>query len=143
MGSALCYQAAVLTLCRCTASQQERPYISRPSRTQQLLNPKLAPKLKETKLADIISRHEGQGEDELRLTHVVLMTRYPRQHRDHIHAQHPSQAQTVSRRSLRIARGQQHHKDSQTMGDLAGDDDLMMMMSIDQNIVRPTDNHIR
>jgi hypothetical protein len=29
----------------CKASDQERPYTSRPSRTQQLLNPKLAPKL--------------------------------------------------------------------------------------------------
>ncbi|KAK6431799.1 hypothetical protein LTR95_012032 [Oleoguttula sp. CCFEE 5521] len=29
----------------CTASQQDRPYAARPSRTQQLLNPKLAPKL--------------------------------------------------------------------------------------------------
>ncbi|KAL1586781.1 hypothetical protein WHR41_04643 [Cladosporium halotolerans] len=32
----------------CTASQQDRPYISRPSRTQQLLNPKLAPKITNT-----------------------------------------------------------------------------------------------
>jgi hypothetical protein len=29
----------------CKAAAQERPYIARPSRTQQLLNPKLAPKL--------------------------------------------------------------------------------------------------
>ncbi|KAI2639994.1 zinc knuckle-domain-containing protein [Xylaria nigripes] len=29
----------------CKASAQERPYVARPSRTQQLLNPKLAPKL--------------------------------------------------------------------------------------------------
>jgi hypothetical protein len=29
----------------CTASQTDRPYISRPSRTQQLANPKLAPKI--------------------------------------------------------------------------------------------------
>ncbi|OQO05322.1 hypothetical protein B0A48_09090 [Cryoendolithus antarcticus] len=29
----------------CTASQQDRPYAARPSRTQQLLDPKLAPKL--------------------------------------------------------------------------------------------------
>ncbi|KAK5724435.1 hypothetical protein LTR15_004480 [Elasticomyces elasticus] len=28
----------------CTSAKQERPYVSRPSRTQQLLNPKLAPK---------------------------------------------------------------------------------------------------
>lgn len=31
----------------CTAKQQDRPYNSRPSRTQQLVNPKLAPKIKE------------------------------------------------------------------------------------------------
>nr|POE94286.1 hypothetical protein CFP56_16526 [Quercus suber] len=31
----------------CTSAQQERPYTSRPSRTQQLLNPKLAPKITE------------------------------------------------------------------------------------------------
>ena len=29
----------------CKATTQERPYTSRPSRTQQLINPKLAPKL--------------------------------------------------------------------------------------------------
>lgn len=29
----------------CKASAQERPYVSRPSRTQQLRNPKLQPKL--------------------------------------------------------------------------------------------------
>lgn len=29
----------------CKAVVQERPYVSRPSRTQQLLNPKLVPKL--------------------------------------------------------------------------------------------------
>ena len=29
----------------CKAQAQERPYISRPSRSQQLLNPKLKPKL--------------------------------------------------------------------------------------------------
>lgn len=29
----------------CKASAQDRPYISRPSRTQQLMNPKLVPKL--------------------------------------------------------------------------------------------------
>jgi len=31
----------------CTASKQDRPYVSRPSRTQQLLNPELAPKIVE------------------------------------------------------------------------------------------------
>lgn len=31
----------------CTAAQQERPYVSRPSRTQRLLNPKLAPRITE------------------------------------------------------------------------------------------------
>ncbi|KAK0249314.1 hypothetical protein LTS09_015576 [Friedmanniomyces endolithicus] len=31
----------------CTASKQDRPYVSRPSRTQQLLNPKLAPRIVE------------------------------------------------------------------------------------------------
>jgi len=30
----------------CKESVQDRPYISRPSRTQQLLNPKLVPELK-------------------------------------------------------------------------------------------------
>jgi Zinc knuckle len=29
----------------CTSGAQERPYVPRPSRTQQLLNPKLVPKL--------------------------------------------------------------------------------------------------
>lgn len=34
----------------CTASNQDRPYVSRPSRTQPLLNPKLAPKITEAPL---------------------------------------------------------------------------------------------
>ncbi|KAF2766402.1 hypothetical protein EJ03DRAFT_178825 [Teratosphaeria nubilosa] len=49
-------KASATTLCQkclkkghysyeCTASQQDRPYTSRPSRTQQLLNPRLAPKI--------------------------------------------------------------------------------------------------
>ncbi|CZT20967.1 uncharacterized protein RCC_06828 [Ramularia collo-cygni] len=49
-------KASVTTLCQkclkrghysyeCTASKDDRPYVSRPSRSQQLLNPKLAPKL--------------------------------------------------------------------------------------------------
>lgn len=29
----------------CKATAQERPYVARPSRTQQLFNPKLVPKL--------------------------------------------------------------------------------------------------
>ncbi|CZS92304.1 uncharacterized protein RCO7_00796 [Rhynchosporium graminicola] len=41
-------KASATTLCQnyeCKAVIQERPYVSRPSRTQQLLNPKLQPKL--------------------------------------------------------------------------------------------------
>ncbi|QIW97380.1 hypothetical protein AMS68_002898 [Peltaster fructicola] len=38
----------------CTGSQQDRPYASRPSRTQQLLNPKLAPKLSNAKLVELV-----------------------------------------------------------------------------------------
>lgn len=37
----------------CKSSVQSRPYSSRPSRSQQLQNPKLQPRLKETKLEDL------------------------------------------------------------------------------------------
>ncbi|OIW28912.1 hypothetical protein CONLIGDRAFT_577843 [Coniochaeta ligniaria NRRL 30616] len=37
----------------CKASAQERPYVPRPSRTQQLQNPKLVPKLNTEVLDDI------------------------------------------------------------------------------------------
>jgi hypothetical protein len=42
----------------CTSAQQERPYVSRPSRTQQLLNPKLAPKITEAALDIAIPKDE-------------------------------------------------------------------------------------
>jgi hypothetical protein len=40
----------------CTGSQQERPYISRPSRTQQLANPKLAAKITNAALKEDIPK---------------------------------------------------------------------------------------
>jgi len=41
----------------CKASAQERPYVPRPSRTQQLLNPKLVPKLT-TEVPDDLMRKQ-------------------------------------------------------------------------------------
>ncbi len=40
----------------CKAAPQERPYIARPSRTQQLFNPKLLPKLSNAKPNDLQER---------------------------------------------------------------------------------------
>ncbi|KAI5784660.1 zinc knuckle-domain-containing protein [Geopyxis carbonaria] len=45
----------------CKSATQERPYISRPSRTQQLFNPKLQPKLQETALPDQVSLVNKKG----------------------------------------------------------------------------------
>lgn len=41
----------------CKAASQERPYTARPSRTQQLLNPKLAPKLSEAVPNDLLNKY--------------------------------------------------------------------------------------
>ncbi|KAI2605860.1 zinc knuckle-domain-containing protein [Hypoxylon fragiforme] len=48
----------------CKASTQERPYVSRPSRTQQLLNPKLAPKLA-SDVQDALAKQKGVADEEL------------------------------------------------------------------------------
>ncbi|ORY59568.1 zinc knuckle-domain-containing protein [Pseudomassariella vexata] len=48
----------------CKASAQERPYIPRPSRTQQLLNPKLIPKLA-SDTPDALSSKKGVADEEL------------------------------------------------------------------------------
>lgn len=49
----------------CTASAQERPYTSRPSRTQQLLNPKLKPKLT-TEVPEDLLRKKGVADEILK-----------------------------------------------------------------------------
>ncbi|KAF2847966.1 hypothetical protein T440DRAFT_470556 [Plenodomus tracheiphilus IPT5] len=49
----------------CKASAQERPYKSRPSRTQQLLNPKLQPKLT-TEVPNELLRKKGVADEILR-----------------------------------------------------------------------------
>ncbi|KAI6092120.1 zinc knuckle-domain-containing protein [Hypoxylon rubiginosum] len=48
----------------CKASAQERPYIPRPSRTQQLLNPKLVPKLT-SDVPDTLQKKKGVADEEL------------------------------------------------------------------------------
>ncbi|OCK81919.1 hypothetical protein K432DRAFT_391719 [Lepidopterella palustris CBS 459.81] len=48
----------------CKATAQERPYAARPSRTQQLLNPKLAPKLM-TDVPNDLLRKKGVADEEL------------------------------------------------------------------------------
>ncbi|KAG9190664.1 hypothetical protein G6011_08752 [Alternaria panax] len=69
-------QASADTLCQkclkrghysyeCKASAQERPYKSRPSRTQQLLNPKLKPKLT-TEVPEDLLRKKGVADDILK-----------------------------------------------------------------------------
>ncbi|EXJ72252.1 uncharacterized protein A1O5_04756 [Cladophialophora psammophila CBS 110553] len=45
IASTVCQKCLKKDIYECKSSVQERPYTSRPSRTQQLLNPKLAPKL--------------------------------------------------------------------------------------------------
>ncbi|KAL6707972.1 hypothetical protein ACN47E_003646 [Coniothyrium glycines] len=69
-------KASVDTLCQkclkrghysyeCTAPAQERPYKSRPSRTQQLLNPKLQPKLT-TEVPNELLRKKGVADEILK-----------------------------------------------------------------------------
>ncbi|RKF71876.1 hypothetical protein GcM1_250280 [Golovinomyces cichoracearum] len=48
----------------CKAPAQERPYVSRPSRTQQLLNPKLVPKLSSEVPQDLL-RKKGIADEQL------------------------------------------------------------------------------
>ncbi|KAI0387151.1 zinc knuckle-domain-containing protein [Hypomontagnella monticulosa] len=48
----------------CKASTQERPYVSRPSRTQQLFNPKLVPKLT-SDVPDTLQKQKGVADEEL------------------------------------------------------------------------------
>ncbi|KAK0728612.1 zinc knuckle-domain-containing protein [Lasiosphaeria miniovina] len=48
----------------CKAAPQERPYIARPSRTQQLFNPKLLPKLS-NEVPDALQRKKGVADEEL------------------------------------------------------------------------------
>ncbi|KAI2627464.1 hypothetical protein GGS26DRAFT_561915 [Hypomontagnella submonticulosa] len=48
----------------CKASSQERPYVSRPSRTQQLFNPKLVPKLT-SDVPDTMQKQKGVADEEL------------------------------------------------------------------------------
>ena len=55
----------------CKAPAQERPYKSRPSRTQQLLNPQLKPKLN-THVPDDLLRKRGLA-DQILATHALLI----------------------------------------------------------------------
>ncbi|KAK0719687.1 zinc knuckle-domain-containing protein [Lasiosphaeris hirsuta] len=48
----------------CKAAPQERPYVPRPSRTQQLRNPKLLPKLT-NEVPDVLQRKKGVADEEL------------------------------------------------------------------------------
>ncbi|KAI0141672.1 zinc knuckle-domain-containing protein [Xylariaceae sp. FL1272] len=48
----------------CKASAQERPYVPRPSRTQQLLNPKLMPKL-QSDTAEMLQPKKGLADEQL------------------------------------------------------------------------------
>ncbi|KAI2778446.1 zinc knuckle-domain-containing protein [Daldinia loculata] len=48
----------------CKATTQERPYVSRPSRTQQLFNPKLVPKLA-SDTPDALQKQKGVADEEL------------------------------------------------------------------------------
>ncbi|OTB09221.1 hypothetical protein M426DRAFT_316511 [Hypoxylon sp. CI-4A] len=48
----------------CKASAQDRPYVSRPSRTQQLFNPKLAPKLA-SDTPNALEKQKGVADEEL------------------------------------------------------------------------------
>ncbi|GJN70838.1 hypothetical protein PLICBS_004898 [Purpureocillium lilacinum] len=48
----------------CKASTQERPYVARPSRSQQLRNPKLQPKLANTSL-EPLEQKKGVADQEL------------------------------------------------------------------------------
>ncbi|KAF2210330.1 hypothetical protein CERZMDRAFT_99395 [Cercospora zeae-maydis SCOH1-5] len=60
----------------CTATQQERPYTSRPSRSQQLLNPKLAPKLSATLPpvdAKPAAKPESKLEDKTRTAKISIL----------------------------------------------------------------------
>ncbi|CAL3967629.1 unnamed protein product [Diplocarpon coronariae] len=60
--STLCQKCLKRDNYECKAVVQERPYVSRPSRTQQLLNPKLLPKLASDVSQDLL-RKKGIADD--------------------------------------------------------------------------------
>ena len=69
MGSLICLDLLLISHSRhysyeCKATAQERPYTSRPSRTQQLLNPKLAPKLN-SDVPNELLRKKGVADEQL------------------------------------------------------------------------------
>ncbi|SLM34099.1 hypothetical protein BGHDH14_bgh01719 [Lasallia pustulata] len=47
----------------CKSAAQDRPYVSRPSRTQQLADPKLVPKLASDIPNDLLRKYVGQLRD--------------------------------------------------------------------------------
>ncbi|KAI2470886.1 zinc knuckle-domain-containing protein [Annulohypoxylon bovei var. microspora] len=49
----------------CKASSQDRPYVPRPSRTQQLFNPKLVPKLASDEPSTLPQKQKGVADEEL------------------------------------------------------------------------------
>ncbi|OQD77542.1 hypothetical protein PENDEC_c002G01391 [Penicillium decumbens] len=58
----LCQKCLKRDIYECTAPAQERPYTSRPSRTQQLQNPQLMPKLS-TEVPSDLTRSNGVADD--------------------------------------------------------------------------------
>jgi hypothetical protein len=64
----------------CKASTQERPYQSRPSRTQQLLNPKLKPKLTNDVPEDLL-RKKGVADEILKKKEEERSSRYRKRSR--------------------------------------------------------------
>ncbi|TKA68781.1 hypothetical protein B0A49_06273, partial [Cryomyces minteri] len=62
--STLCQKCLKRDIYECKAQAQERPYISRPSRTQQLLNPKLVPQLTSDVPNDLL-RKKGIADEQL------------------------------------------------------------------------------
>ncbi|RSL50525.1 hypothetical protein CEP54_011903 [Fusarium duplospermum] len=65
----------------CKAASQERPYVSRPSRSQQFRNPKLVPKLTNDKL-NPLEKKEGVADEQLAKVEAERARKREREERD-------------------------------------------------------------
>ncbi|RSM06478.1 hypothetical protein CDV31_009078 [Fusarium ambrosium] len=65
----------------CKAASQERPYVSRPSRSQQFRNPKLVPKLTNDKL-NPLEKKEGVADEQLAKAEAERARKREREERD-------------------------------------------------------------
>ncbi|KAK1836206.1 hypothetical protein QBC39DRAFT_339068 [Podospora conica] len=101
----------------CKAAPQERPYVARPSRTQQLFNPKLLPKLT-NETADAIEKKKGVADELLaqkeaeraRKRELEAEEEEPASPPKRRRSYSPDSVSTISTRSPSPVRADDHHR---------------------------------